>query len=122
MTDLFNIGYIDPTQTIYHIQLGIEVTSGYGCVRFNEYNFVSESMPVGIKNSIIDELKLYPNPVTDMLIIGENAQELNELKVYDLLGQQIDIDINANKIDFSKLPSGVYIIKTKTTTHKIVKQ
>lgn len=29
-------GYINPEQYIYHIQVGIEVTQGYGAVRFNE--------------------------------------------------------------------------------------
>lgn len=33
-------GYLNPQQYIYHIQLGLEITNGFGAVRFNKAQFV----------------------------------------------------------------------------------
>ena len=39
LLDIFiNKNYLNPSEYIHNIQLGIEVTSGYGAVKFNRYN------------------------------------------------------------------------------------
>lgn len=70
------------------------------------------------QNQIID---LYPNPANDKITVEvQNANELNEVIVYDLLGQEYDISSGffRNRIDLnvSNLSEGVYILSI-TTEH-----
>ena len=120
--DIFiNANYLNPLQYISHMQLGIEVTEGYGAVKFNQFNMDKDTLTLGIDENNFDRLKLFPNPIVDILTIEGDLQKLSEIKVYDILGRQIDIDNNLGKLDFSKFPSGIYILKTKTTTNKVFK-
>ncbi len=58
-----------------------------------------------------------------------NKAELKEIIIYNTLGQnvtaltkQILINVNQIMIDLSKLDTGIYYIKTKTTANKVYKQ
>jgi hypothetical protein len=71
----------------------------------------------GIKNSALDELKVYPNPVTDIIKI-EGQQGINyTITVFDMTGK-----IALSKVTFTgssqvlleKLNSGIYYLKINT--------
>lgn len=69
-------------------------------------------------------LKVYPNPVKDILnIISE--QEISEIEIFNLLGQQImikKINTNIKSIDLSMLLQGNYILKIRSgSNEKILK-
>jgi len=74
------------------------------------------------------DLKIFPNPVTDILNI-ENEFQINSIKVYNQLGQMIfgkEINNNTTQLDLSVINSGIYnvLIETEkgTVNHKIVKK
>ncbi len=74
------------------------------------------------KNS---KVNVYPNPVKDILNI-KSDNKLESVDVFSLNGQKL-MTTQQNKIDVSKLSSGVYIIKTtdkkgSVETQKIIKQ
>ena len=77
--------------------------------------------------SVTSDIQIYPNPATNN-IFAEHLKE-GKLLILDMSGRMlIDQDITTDKaeIDISKLPGGVYILKTvnkgNTTTRKFVKQ
>ncbi|MBX9734143.1 MAG: T9SS type A sorting domain-containing protein, partial [Chitinophagaceae bacterium] len=71
----------------------------------------------GFKN----EIKVYPNPVKDLLSISFD-NEITAVSVYNLLGQEVLTKyINANEanVDVSSLSSGTYLVKV--TSNDLVK-
>ncbi len=57
-------------------------------------------------------LKIYPNPVTDILNIYARDNEINRVEVYNMMGQRvIEQDKNAHQINTAVLTDGLYIIK-----------
>lgn len=77
---------------------------------------------------IKSNIKLSPNPFTDILNI-ENDYQINNVKIYNQLGQLVfgkEINQNTTQLDLSNLNSGIYnvLIETEkgTFNHKIVKK
>lgn len=64
------------------------------------------------------QVKVYPNPTTDILHIENNE---GVATLYDLAGQKVAAT-DDNVIDVSNLNAGVYILKTKEASFKVVKQ
>jgi aminopeptidase N len=62
-----------------------------------------------------DKIKIYPNPVTNVLNIEiPNNLELETVTITNILGQTV-IEKNLGTIDVSQLSAGVYNVKIKTT-------
>lgn len=71
----------------------------------------------------------FPNPVTDRLTIEGQFAGAEEIKVYNLLGQDLTVRSRMVEqsdkrivIDLSDLISGTYYVKTRSGRHKIYKQ
>ncbi|WP_312297906.1 T9SS type A sorting domain-containing protein [Chryseobacterium sp.] len=79
---------------------------------------------VEIYNSM-KETAIYPNPVTDYVVMESNKKILSA-DVYDTSGKRIEVFFKENKVDIRSLPSGSYILKLKTQegyiTKKIIKK
>jgi hypothetical protein len=75
-----------------------------------------------------EDMLVYPCPTNGEVTIRGNELELSEIKLYNQLGQdltkivKIQTQGNRSKIDLTGLSSGIYILKTRTATHKIHKQ
>ena len=74
-------------------------------------------------------LQIYPNPTGNTINIVGSAFELEEIVVFNSIGQNVTTRTtitNANKgkivLDLSQLNTGMYFVKTKTTTNKVYKQ
>lgn len=60
-----------------------------------------------------NQVKLYPNPVADILNVSL-GQKINTIAIYNMLGQQVvakAINANEGTIDVSNLAAGSYIVK-----------
>jgi len=75
-----------------------------------------------------NELKAFPNPVSDILNISF-YQAMDSVVIYNLLGQEVltkSINANETSIDVSQLPQGTYLVKVNSgdavKTIKIIKQ
>ena len=73
-------------------------------------------------------VKVYPNPVKDILSITA-LEDLKTVSVFNLLGQEVmtkSLLSKEGKLDFSSLPSGTYVVKVAaenwTQTLKVIKQ
>ena len=100
----------------------------------NTANGSSFAARVGILSLLSSEtfmannIKLSPNPVTDILNI-ENDYQINSIKIYNQLGQMVfgkEINNNKTQLDLSVINSGIYIVSIETEkgtiNHKIVKK
>ncbi|PQJ78731.1 alpha-amylase family glycosyl hydrolase [Polaribacter porphyrae] len=66
-------------------------------------------------------LKIYPNPASQNFSI---SKEVNEVSLFDITGKQIKVftknDINSNQFSVTDLNTGIYFVKIKNSSNKIV--
>ena len=96
-------------------------------INFNPvlYPWEWPSDPLSIDINKLEKIKIYPNPVNNVLNI--NSQLLPEISIYNTLGQNIsNYTITDNKIDVSSFNPGIYLLELKTKTSsrilKFIKQ
>tara|TARA_B100000809_G_scaffold200916_1_gene201333 strand:- start:2933 stop:3952 length:1020 start_codon:yes stop_codon:yes gene_type:complete len=89
----------------------------------------SQIRSVNIQRLPNSQIGIYPNPSTNQIIITGSSNELEEIVLYNTLGQNVtsltnQVILNETQlvIDISKLNRGVYYVKTKTTANKVYKQ
>ncbi|HEY4785209.1 MAG TPA: RICIN domain-containing protein [Bacteroidales bacterium] len=91
----------------------------------------SAKITTDIKEGTSEDLKVYPNPVTDMLTISLTGSDLSSAKVeiYNIQGSLVDTQNvfgNVGSIDMSRLSPDIYFVKIcdgqRSTLKKIVKQ
>ncbi len=71
----------------------------------------SNSYTVTTLNSIeVEELRVFPNPVTNGLIYFSQPRNV---KLYNQMGTLVKVKLNANHLNVSSLPSGLYFLKTE---------
>jgi len=81
----------------------------------------------GIGSVYLQNLKIYPNPVKDELIIENADLRISNVEICDLSGKTVyQFDNLKNKINVSALSQGIYIVKLKTdkgiVTEKFIKE
>lgn len=86
---------------------------------------VDSSFTTSITDQLENEIKVYPNPFTDVLRIDSDDNSV-QVVVTDLQGKQVEINSVSNRVwDVSNLPSGIYFVSVisefKTTVKKVVK-
>lgn len=80
---------------------------------------------VGI-DEVNDQVKIYPNPVTDNLNIAYNG-EVRNVEIFDLVGRKVyQEEGNVHQVSTATLVSGVYVVRVVTENgtvmQKIVKE
>ena len=93
-----------------------------------QYSY-SQVKSVNIKSEGDSGIEIFPNPTESQITIIGNILELEQVKIYNTLGQdvtmfstQISYDESKIVIDLSDLSEGMYYIQTKTTANKVYKQ
>ena len=88
--------------------------------------FTCSTLSVG-QESFNNEIIIYPNPTTNSITVEGSNIKMNDIKIYNMLGQEISEfniiiyeDQNKFKVNMTNLSSGIYILKIKTTTNKVV--
>lgn len=57
-------------------------------------------------------IKIYPNPVTDRIIIeNETTNKITQVQLFDFSGQKVSLTMNNNEINVSQLDNGIYFIQ-----------
>ena len=62
----------------------------------------------GITN---DNLTVYPTITDDYLYISGIINEQYSVKIFNQLGQALEVEVSNNRLDVSEFSSGVYILK-----------
>ena len=110
-----------------YVDLG-QVTSPCGYIGYSETEdyelIVSGGTELGVDDiSLVDLIKMYPNPVVNELTINTNGIQLEQVIVYDVLGKIIiDTKLNLETINTSTLKSGLYILKIKTAQGTVIRR
>ncbi|MGK4567115.1 T9SS type A sorting domain-containing protein [Flavobacterium sp. 3HN19-14] len=83
---------------------------------------------LGTEDIVRNEIKLYPNPVRDILTI-EYTANISRVEVVNMLGQVVYnklINAGATKVDMSNLAEGTYIVRVTADdlfkTYKVIKR
>ena len=101
----------------------------YGSTRSNKRTVAGPASDntSNIEETILSEMKVYPNPAKDMFVIAINALEW-EYAVYDLSGRVISSGLSSNyetEINVANFESGVYLVEVNyngvSKTQKVVK-
>lgn len=99
----------------------------------NYFNTTSDHVPVsaGFQFSTLanpefaleNGLRIFPNPVQDELRLEDIELEDNTVAIYDITGRQVlSTKMNANTVNVSTLPSGVYILKSGNRSGRFLKK
>lgn len=94
----------------------------------NIFTTISCSPVLSAEDLYLDNLKVYPNPVKDILNVSYD-KKITSINIYSMVGQQIiskEINAKESKIDTSNLAVGTYLLKVnfndEVKTLKIVKK
>ena len=84
---------------------------------------VTPTSTASIQQQSIENIEVYPNPVTDQLQIKHEINDLKEITVINLVGEVVMIvNPKANSIDLSSLLSGHYFVRFKSQSDMITKR
>ena len=67
----------------------------------------------------LNNLKVYPNPITAnnyMTIVNETDKKIKKISLINFLGktvfdQNVNIDSKKNRLNINKLPHGIYLLR-----------
>ncbi|MFR9164979.1 MAG: choice-of-anchor D domain-containing protein [Dysgonomonas sp.] len=107
-------GYISYTQKINVAEADVVV----GNVELEREN------PLSADQERVDEINVYPNPVSSVLHISGDYE--GQVTLTDLMGKQVFTGYNVKEISVDKLSSGVYILKIDSSngiyTKRVIKK
>lgn len=87
-----------------------------------ELNPIPENCEIlNVEEELISKYSIFPNPVNNVLNISSNI-EVNEIKVYSLLGKLIKSNFNSNSINLNDLTNGIYIVKFKSPNNSFTEK
>src|SRR5690606_6500573 len=92
----------------------------------SDYWIINFSTPLSVAdNTFSNSIKLYPNPVKNLLFIIGSEKNIDNLSIYSPLGNVLNnISVNnaSATIDVSGLATGIYYIKLNSDNHSIIKK
>lgn len=129
-TDIFS-GFKSATSELNSTNEPILVfagTSSGGSFGVDLY-FDKQSASLNTSEFDLSDVLVYPNPVTDNLVISSHQKTIDQVMVHNYLGQLVKSftpNSTETKIDMNGLNSGLYLIKVSVEggieTHKVIKK
>ncbi len=114
------------TAVVGDVSYWVSSTNDNGCESERVELMVSVSPTLSMDNpSLLDEVKIYPNPTSNYLFIELPTVNNDLYSIYDINGRLLlkgDLASENNRIDISKLNSGVYILKVSTLRGEVLKR
>ena len=96
----------------------------WDCTNTNGSPNVINDASLSTAEVLINNLKIYPNPVQNTLYITGTLSQF-KVQIYTVTGQEICNYANTNQLDVSQLKQGMYFIKIsedeKSTTFNFIK-
>lgn len=126
-SDLSDIIPLSSNNLIYSGQSFSFILDDYfGNPRNGDYNIgaILPNTVLSFEDLNMDEVLIYPNPVSDQLTI-ENNTVIGEIELYTVQGKRIfQTYVNTNKdyINLDKIDNGVYFLKIDNKVKKIIVQ
>lgn len=111
--------------TTYYIQVWNDDSVDRGGSSW--FDLTVQDVSLSTQEFQLEEVKLFPNPVNDVLHIQSNSI-IENVEIYNLLGQRIKaftFESNNNTIDMSALTDGIYLVQLSMNgnelTYKVIK-
>jgi hypothetical protein len=86
----------------------------------------SEPQLVNIKENLLEDVLIYPNPTTGELRVTSYKLQVASVEVYDVFGRMQNAECRMQNtewgVNISNLFSGIYIVKINTNTGEIIKK
>ena len=81
-----------------------------------DYNNTTKVCTSSVKEQALENLKLYPNPASDIVLVKLETNEPFTVTVTNMMGQVVKTIQGQNKAEFnvSNYPSGIYIVNVRT--------
>ena len=80
----------------------------------------------GIDDISANQISIYPNPTTGKLIINNGELMIENVKIFDIIGNIVEVyscgRSNETEINISHLPAGIYYLRVNDRTVKVVKE
>ncbi len=101
-------------------------SNSFGTAYGNEIT-LNTLVGVGIKeNNIDNSISLYPNPTNGKIQISNTKNKVQEVGVYNMLGERIysssTTQYSSFEIDLSTQPNGIYFVEIKIENEKVFKK
>ena len=93
----------------------------WNCINENGSPNAVNSGELSIQEINLNLIKVYPNPVKNILYITGNSAAY-DIELYSLIGQRVLIASNINEIDVSSFNEGVYLLKISTMNTTAIKR
>lgn len=83
---------------------------------------ISENCNLSTLNPDLLEVAYYPNPTNGWLYINSGSVVIEQLTLLDASGKQLDVSLQNNRVDLSKLSPGIYFLRLKTNKGHLVEK
>ena len=106
---------IDASQEIWNFVSGYDLSGLIECATNSIENTAA----------LEDEVRVFPNPFEDKLIIESSFQGTQNYALYSILGEHIlsgSIQSGSKNINLESIPDGLYILKVRDQSLKVVKR
>ncbi|MGO3237699.1 MAG: T9SS type A sorting domain-containing protein, partial [Psychroflexus halocasei] len=82
-----------------------------------------DNTAMGVAGDLAEMISVYPNPTSDFVQLNLPSHiEVTSVQMFDLLGKNIDVELNNNKLDLTSFAEGVYMISIETNQGKLTKK
>lgn len=107
---------------------------GVSYYRLKQTDFNGQFEYTSIKNVTLKELysesvEIYPNPTDSYITVVGSANELSEVRIFNVVGQDVthltyinSLNSSTLSIDLSQLAGGIYYLKTRTAINNMYKK
>ena len=124
------VGAGNSSSTLNYTAFDESIPMGIYFYRLRQTDFDGQSSfypIVSINNETKSKVKIFPNPASDYLIIESKLDELDDLRIFNVIGKEVLIPLiteteSTITLDMQNVPSGLYLIKTKSTVNTILKE
>ncbi len=124
----------ESTTAIEYQEIDTEPLEGISYYRLNQYDFDGARTilkAVSFNNELeigANEIRVFPNPSTEKVRVFGEKTELQDLKVFNSIGQDISKDLTItcyngySEVYFRDQQDGIFVIKSKTNSEILIKR
>ena len=109
-------------------EIFVRMSNAYtGTAITSSFRIATDEAFLDVNESILSELKVFPNPVIDELFVSNSKSFIESIDVYNILGRTVvsefeSLNNERIKVDFSNLPNGIYLLKIDTQKGSVFKR
>lgn len=97
--------------TSFTVLLQDKFDTCFSIVRDFLYGHLNFSPDVGVSQYVADDIRIYPNPASDLLFVErKGGAEISHIALYDLQGRAVGAS-DRSPVGIGHLPSGLYLVR-----------